>query len=609
MTIRIIFFLLAKILSMDIDIIITIIVIVITLALFITEALSVDLIAMAAMLVLVLTGIITPQEGVEGFANNATITVMAMFAFSAAIVKTNSIEKLEPYIATILEKRALLPLAGLAAFIGAISAFINNTPVVASFIPLVKKSAQRADLSPSKFLIPLSYISIFGGTCTLIGTSTNLLVNGIATDQGIEPFSMFMMAPLGLSFMFFGILYLFLFSGKLLPDKKIEDIELRNEISDYTTQIVINKDLPEEFDTIGEILEKEKANVKIQSVKRGFEEFHFPDKDFKLQKNDKLLLRGNRARIRSLLKNEDIDIDRILKTNHFPNEKTRLIEIVLTNKASILEKRLGSDNFLKKYNANVLAVRHRGQEMLNDFKRFVFKAGDVLLLETNEQGYEAIIEHQRSRENPFIIMDQVPIEPLNKKNLFLVLATIFSIVILSATNTVPIMIGALSGIVVLSILKVLTMEEVYKSIDWQVIFLLAGSLSLGKAMTQSGLSNEIAMFLTGTIAGYGPYILLSVIYLITTILTGILSNSATVALLAPLAISTASILGISPIPFLMAVAFAGSASFFTPIGYQTNTMVYSVGKYTFMDFVKIGAPLNILFWILATVLIPILYPF
>ena len=594
---------------MDINIIITIVVILITLALFITEALSVDLIAITAMLVLVLTGIITPEEGVEGFANNATITVMAMFAFSAAIVKTNAIEKLEPLMASILEKRALLPLAGLAAFIGAISAFINNTPVVASFIPLVKKSAERADLAPSKFLIPLSYISIFGGTCTLIGTSTNLLVNGIATDHGIEPFSMFLMAPLGLSFMVSGIIYLFLFSGKLLPDNTSDDLELRNEISDYTTQIIINKDLPEAFDTIEEILEKEKSDVKIQSVKRGFQVFHFPDKDFKLQKYDTLLLRGNRARIRSLLKNEDIDIDTMLKTNHFPDEKTRLIEIILTNKASILEKNLRSDNFLKKYHANVLAVRHRGKEMFNNFENFVFKAGDVLLLETNEQGYEAIIEHQRSRENPFIIMNQVPIEALNKKSLFLVLSTIFAMVVLSATNTVPIMIGALSGIVFLSIVKVLTMEEIYKSIDWQVIFLLAGSLSLGKAMTQSGLSNKIAMFLTGTIAEYGPYILLSVLYLITTLLTGILSNSATVALLAPLAISTATILGISPIPFLMAVAFAGSASFFTPIGYQTNTMVYSVGNYTFMDFVKIGTPLNILFWAMATVLIPVFYPF
>ncbi len=594
---------------MDINIIITVIVIAITLILFVTEALSVDLIAISAMLVLVLTGIITPEEGVEGFANNATITVMAMFVFSAAIVKTNSIEKLEPFIASILEKRALFPLAGFAIFIGGISAFINNTPVVASFIPLVKKSAQRADLSPSKFLIPLSYISIFGGTCTLIGTSTNLLVNGIATDNGIESFSMFLMAPLGLVFMFVGILYLFLFSAKLLPDQKTEDIELKSEISDYTTQIIINKELPEEFDTIGEILEKEKSTVSIQSVKRGHEEFIFPDKDFKLQKNDKLLLRGNRKRIRSILENEDINIDRILKTNHFPNEKTILIEIVLTNKASILEKKLSSDNFLKKYHANVLAVRHRGQDMLNDFKSFIFKAGDVLLIETNQQGYDAIIEHQRSRENPFIIMDQVPIEPLNKKNLFLVLSTIVAMVILSATNTVPIMIGALSGIAILSILKVLSMDEVYKSIDWQVIFLLAGSLSLGKAMTQSGLSNEIAMFLTDTVAGYGSYVLLSVLYLITTLLTGILSNSATVALLAPLAISTATILNISPIPFLMAVAFAGSASFFTPIGYQTNTMVYSVGNYSFMDFVKIGAPLNILFWILATIFIPIFYPF
>ena len=594
---------------MDINILITIIVIVITLALFITEALSVDLIAISAMLVLVLTGIITPKEGVEGFANSATITVMAMFAFSAAIVKTNAIEKLEPLMASILEKRALFPLAGLATFIGAISAFINNTPVVASFIPLVKKSAERADLAPSKFLIPLSYISIFGGTCTLIGTSTNLLVNGIAIDHGIESFSMFLMAPLGLSFMFAGILYLFLFSGKLLPDNTAEHPELRNEISDYTTQIVINKDLPEEFDTIEEILEKEKADVKIQSVKRGFEVFHFPEKNFKLKKGDTLLLRGNRARIRSLLKNEDINIDRILKTNHFPDEKTRLVEIVLTNKASILGKNLRSDNFLKKYNANVLAVRHRGKEMFKNLESFVFKAGDVLLLETNEQGYEAIIEHQRSRENPFIIMDQLPIEPLNKRSLFIVLSTIFAMVVLSATNTVPIMIGALSGIVILSIVKVLTMEEIYKSIDWQVIFLLAGSLSLGKAMTQSGLSNEIAMFLTGTISEYGPYVLLSVLYLITTLLTGILSNSATVALLAPLAISTSTILDISPIPFLMAVAFAGSASFFTPIGYQTNTMVYSVGNYTFMDFVKIGTPLNILFWIMATVLIPIFYPF
>lgn len=598
---------------MGIDAIIVLLIIGIAVVLFVSEWLPVDLVAILIMVSLVFTGVISPQEGVAGFSNSATLTVAFMFVLSAALLKTGALQQIGPRLSAVFRQSYLLGIILMMLAVAFISAFVNNTPVVAIFIPIVMQVAQGAGYSPSKLLIPLSYASIFGGTCSLIGTSTNILVSGIAEEHGLPPFSMFLVTPMGLVLLGAGVVYMVILGLRILPDRKQEtNLENKFGVRDYLAEIKLS----DESDSVGKkIMDApmvRQLELDIIEVRRSNGNRHYlPAGDLVLQSGDVMKVRCNVEKLLQLKEQVRVGPSSAISinNNYFNDKNTSLVELVITPKSEFEGKTLGELDFRRKYRAVPLAIKHREEVLHEKLHNVILQPGDLILAEIKTHFIENLKEQEKQQQSPFILISEAGMTEFNRANFYKVL-TIGAGVILAATfNLVSIMIGIMAGAVLLVLARTINMKDFYRAIEWKVVFLLAGALSLGVAMQNSGLADALAGGLITYLGPWGPVAILSGIYLLTSVLTELMSNNATAALIAPIAIATAASLGLSPLPFLMAVTFAASASFMTPVGYQTNTMIYSAGQYRFTDFLKVGTLLNLLFWLLATLLIPIIFPF
>jgi di/tricarboxylate transporter len=593
---------------MSADIIITICILLGAVILFATEVVAIDVTAVIIIGSLVLTGVLSPQEGISGFSNIAVATVAAMFVLSAGIEKSGALNPATAFLEKLFRWNFWLGIISMLVFVSFLSAFINNTPVVALFIPVVLNCARAIKISPEKLLIPLSFASMFGGVCTLIGTSTNLLVSGYAESAGLGAFTMFEMTKMGSVFLVVGFIYLLLIGLRLLPKHTKEaTFEDKYHLGEYITNVVLQNGAPSIGKTIKTTPLATDLGLEIIQVKRGTERFFSPPNNFVLAENDILKVIGNVDKIRKLQERDKVLVQPLLNKEMSANPGSELMlhEVVVLPNSDLAGHKLEDIDFEDRFGAIFLGVRGRKGLQNRLIGNWKLTTGDCLLLASPKDKSEAL---QKNFPDLYII-NHTDHSNFSKKKALMAAATVAAVITLASLNILPMLTAAIAGCILLVLTKIVTPEEVYKSISWRVIVLLAGSLSLGVALEKTGTAKLLADQIYHLGGQYGPVVMLSLIYLITTLLTEAMSNNATVVLLAPIVLALAQSMGVSPTPFLMAITFAASASFMTPVGYQTNTMVYAAGDYSFKDFFRIGAPLNLLFWILASILIPIFFPF
>ncbi len=573
--------------------------------LFITGRLRVDLVALCVLTALLVTGIVKPENALYGFSNPATATVAAMFVLSAGLARTGFVEWLARSIDRIAGKSPKQLVFVLCILIGLLSAFIVNTATVAIFIPVAISLAQSRTIPPSRVLIPLSYASQFGGVCTLIGTSTNILVNSIAEANGLKQFGLFEFAPLGLIMSGAGIIFLVLVAGWLLPNRKGTFQQLdKYRLVDYLVEFRVKNRSPLIGKTWKESMSEDFSEIELIKLIR-MDKATWNPKEIKIRENDILLLFGNMKKLMSM--KDDFKMtptDEKLEDHNLNSDDVKLIEALVPPDSILVGRTLKSSHFYRRFGCRVFAVQRRSMTIRERISEIRFDGGDTILLQCDKNELEGVLNSEN-----LIVTNELTDLHLRKNRAIISLIIMSAVVASAAFHVLPILVAAIFGAVGMVLSGCISLEEAYKAIDWKVIFLLGGILPLGIALQESGTAEMLANTFLQPFIQFGPLTVLALLYLVTAVMTETMSNNAAAILLAPIAFSIAGSLGVSPRPFLIAITFAASTSFATPIGYQTNTMVYAPGGYKFFDYSKLGVPLNIMFWIIAVLLIPVFWPF
>jgi len=590
----------------DLNIVLAGIITVAAMGLFISGRIRVDVIALCVLVVLFVLRLISAEQVLYGFANQATITIAAMFVLSAGLARTGLVDWAARHLDRLAGKTEFRLIFVLCLTIAGLSAFIINTATVAIFIPVAMVLAKNRKISSSRVLMPLSFASQFGGVCTLIGTSTNLIVNSIAVSKGMPPFGFFEFLPLGLAMVVAGTAYLVLAGRWLLPVRKGEAEQVdKYLLADYLAEMQVNPKSP----LVGQTWEKSRisgeTNVELVNLLRGVKAVSRPARA-SIKDKDILLLHGNIEQIMdmeakyglSLLKNARV------RDQELSSHNMKLTEALIPPKSNLIGVTLQTSAFFRRYKATILAIQRRGRVLRERLANIRLASGDTLLI----QGHKDDISRLMKSPN-VIITNELTELYLRKDRAFLAILVLLIVVVLTTLNIIPILLAAIIGAVGMVVTRCLTIDEAYNAIDWKIIILLGGILPLGLALENSGAALWLTDNVLQPLSGYGPVLILALIYLITTLLTQAMSNNAAAAILAPIAVTTAFSLHVDPRPFLIAITFAASTSFATPIGYQTNTMVYSPGGYRFTDFTRVGGPLNLIFWGIAVLLIPAIWHF
>lgn len=588
---------------MTIEIAVVLSIALVAILLFVTEKLAMDTVALLVLTSLAVAGMVDTGQALSGFSNPATITVAAMFVLAAGLQNSGALSGIGSLLGKAKSPTQFLIM--LFAVLAVIAPFVNNTAVVAVFMPIVLAATASIGMSASKALIPLSYVSQMAGVCTLVGTSTNLLVNGMAKDLGHPGFSMFEFTALGVICMAAGCLYLLTLGRWLLPERRGSELVEHYELGKYITELRVMPESSLIGSSVGEAKLSEEFGVYVLELLRDNEKIWSP-KSQTLQEGDILLARGDWSQLNELRKDAGLEVNAEfqLKQRAFEEVDQALAEVMIAPRSRLIGSTLGMLDPGWNHNTTSLGILRRGQILRDELRHVRLQVGDILLILIPESEMPAL----RKDTNVIVLSERQPDKSGGWRAPF-ALITMALVIGVSAVGWAPIAVTALAGAVAMTLAGCLDAEDVYDAVDWRIIILMAGLLPLGVAMSQTGAAQFLVENTIGLVSAHGPLVVLAVLYLIALLLTEFMSNAAAAVLLTPIGISTAGMMNVDATPFLIAVTFAASTSFATPVGYQTNTMVYGAGGYRFSDFVKVGLPLNLIFWVLGVIFIPVFWPF
>ena len=582
----------------------TLLLIVLMTIFLVKEIFDPDIVIFSTLLLLIVGRVITIDEAFVGFSNSGMLTVGCLFIVARALQETGILNQLGDIFLGNGEKSISIKLLRFLFPVSAISAFFNNTPIVAMLIPVIRTWTRKNDYAVSKFLIPLSYAAILGGTCTLIGTSTNLVIHGLMIENGIGGMSFFEISKIGIPLMFIGVLIVSFVSHRFLPDRKEPIIEL----GDHTREFVIGLKVQSDYRYCGWSIEeaglRHLKGLFLFQIERNQKIIAPIGHDEKIQVNDRLFFTGLPRTIIELQKTPGLMAlkDTKFDLKNYDSDRVKTFEAVISPASPLIGYSVRESNFRGRYNAAILAIHRSGERIKKKVGDIVLRAGDTLLILARS---DFLKDWYNSRDF-YLVSESEKISSKPRWYSLFSLSILALMIVSMALNIVPILASVSIAAVILVMSKCITRQNARRSIEWHVLIIIASSFGIARALDNSGVAYFLASKLIILVGYFGILGILTGIYFMTSLYTELITNNAAAALLFPIALSAANQAGVDPRPFLIAVAIGASASFATPLGYQTNLMVYGPGGYKFKDFLKVGIPMNIVIGVAA---ITIIYAF
>src|SRR5688572_12014139 len=578
---------------------------VVALVLFSTERIPIEVVAILLVMALVITKTLTPSEAFAGFGNDIVITIAGLFILTGGLAKTGVIDLVGRRLhrtAGDSEFRIAALIMFAAAFCAAV---MKNTTTTAMFLPVVLGIAARRNLSPSKLLMPLAFGAILGGTCTLIGTSTNLAVSGALPRYGIEPFTMFELTSVGVIIVGVGMLYMLLLGIRLLPRRRpAESLTEQYHIRQYMTEVIVLDDSPLIRKSLAEARISDELDLTVLGILRGEEHRIAPNPDEQIKAGDLLLVQGRVEDILKVKGEAGIEIEPDFKLNDsvLESKDRELFEAMVPRGSDFIGRTLKRLAFQERHGVIVLAINRHGVNLLSKISRVRLRFGDVLLLQGNREQLESL-----AAEGQLLLLEEISEKRARTEKQRWALLAFGVFLFFSLTHLVPLPIAVLIGVMILLASQSLRMSEVYEIIDWRLLILIACMISFGVAMEKTGADQYLADFIVRGTGQYGPVAVLAGFFVMTVALTQPMSNQAAALVMLPIAVKTAVALGLNPRTFAITVTYAASCSFLTPLE-PACVLIYTPGRYRFLDFVKVGSILTIAVFAIVVWLVPIFWP-
>jgi di/tricarboxylate transporter len=593
----------------SIDSLILLGILVVAVLLFVSERLRVDLIAMLVLIALTLTGLVTIDEAFSGFASPAVITVWSVYIVSGGLFRSGVADILARFMLRLAGRSYLRILIVIMLTVGAMSSFMNNIGAVAILLPAVVSVARQIKVSPSKLLIPMAFTSLLGGKMTLIGTPPNILATSIMeTYGGLEPFNFFDFTPMGAIVLVTGVLYFVLIGRHLLPDRTPgAGLARAYQIRDYLSEVRLSDRSPLVGKSLSESQLGESYGLNVLQIRRVDSPPLAPAPDRQLRSGDVLLVQGSPD---SLMLAQDSEGLEPLSEWKFESlqkqekgEDQVMVEVTLAPRSGLQGRSLKQSDFRARYGLTVLAIQRKGEAIVSQLADIPLDFGDALLIRGSAE------RMARLRRDPdFLVLETPPIESRRIRKAPIAVLILLGVLLVVSTRLLHVSQAMLIGAMLMVLTRVLTMDEAYKAIEWKSVFLIAGMLPMGIAMQNTGTALLLAERIIDVVGGLGTLAVVMGIFLMTALLTEVMSNAAATVLVTPIAIDAARYLGANPQTFVMAVVIAAATSFLMPIGHQANVLVFGPGGYRFFDYTKVGVWLNLLIFIMVAIFLPIIWP-